>query len=524
MTIWYCLLPGDALRSLPLVLWSFAALIACQSADRDVVDTSEVTYVSLGDRPSAFETREAPSPSGDPAPREQRTDPEPSTEPEAPTEAEVPVEGEANDDRPVEEPPLSMDEPSGVGPTRYPSDVVHSPLTAPVVENLRTIAALDEGLRDDVFAKIGASSLDSSRSLTCFAGEHVDRDLMSLEALDALDLFLGGDAGGEDPFSRDALSAISGKTAAWVISGEPSPLAQELALTQARFGLIEYGTNDMHMGATYASALWGFGDALWTLTDALIVQGVIPVLHTNRRRLDSASADRWVDTYNAVIRGMAQGRQVPFLNQHALLADLPDHGLGGDGLHMSTYTEGGAARTCRFHDEAMQHGYNTRNLATVETLARLTAVVTDGYDAPDVGEVMAGEGTLGSPFIVDGLPFSALRDTTQSAQSHLDVYTGCGADQDESGPEHIYRLVLTETTRLRALVIDQGEVDIDLHLLDETASVQGCLARHDRLWEGTLGPGAYHFSLDTYVSSGVSRSGEYLFVLVACDPDDGACD
>ncbi|MDP6947285.1 MAG: SGNH/GDSL hydrolase family protein, partial [Myxococcota bacterium] len=284
--------------------------------------------------------------------------------------------------------------------------------------------------------------------------------------------------------------------------GEPSPLSQELDLTQARFGLIEYGTNDMHMGATYASAMWGFADALLTLTDTLIVQGVIPVLHTNRARLDSASADRWVETYNAVIRGVAQGRQVPFLNQFTLLADLPDFGLGSDGLHMSTYKEGGKSRTCRFHDEAMQHGYNVRNLATVEALARLTAVVTDGYDAPDDGEVMSGQGTLAAPYVIEGLPFSAMRNTLHSDPSHLDVYTGCGATQDESGPEDLYRLVLEETTRLRALVIDQGEVDVDLHLLDETATTAGCLARHDRLWEGTLGPGTYYFSLDTYVSAG----------------------
>jgi len=476
-----------------LALVALAALGACQGVDREAVDTRGVNYVAVGEERSGFETR-TPSPDRDPEPDR----------------------GQA-----VEPPLVEVEAPSG--PTRYPSDVVHSPLTAHVVENLRAIASLDLERRDDVFAKIGASSLDSSRTLTCFATEYVDRELMEAESLDALDLFLTGDAGGEDPFSRDAISAVAGKTAAWVIGGDPSPLDQELALTQARFGLIEYGTNDMHMGSTYASAMWGFADALITLTDTLIVQGVIPVLHTNRARLDSASADRWVETYNAVIRGVAQGRQVPLLDQFVLLEALPDYGLGGDGLHMSTYKEGGSSRTCRFHDEAMAFGYNVRNLATVAALARLTAVVTDGLDAPDVGTILPGEGTLGAPYLIEGLPFSAMRNTLDSGQSALDVYAGCGADQDESGPEHLYRITLEQATRLRALVIDQAGVDVDLHLLDETASEAGCLARHDRLWEGTLDPGTYTFALDTFVSAGEPKPGEYLFVLVACHPEDGAC-
>jgi len=412
-----------------------------------------------------------------------------------------------------------------VGPSRYPTDRVHSPLTAYVVENLRAIAAIDETRQDDVFAKIGASSLDSSRMLTCFAGDEVDRALMSAESVDALDLFLGGDAGGEDPFSRDAISAVSGKTAAWVIDGDPSPLEQELSETHPRFGLIEYGTNDMGMGSTYGSAMIPFADALVTLVDTLIFAGVIPVLHTNRARLDSVSADQWVETYNAVIRGVAQGRQVPLLDQFGLLEPLPDFGLGSDGLHMSAYKEDGVPQTCRFHTEGLTYGYNARNLATMDALARLTSVITDGLDALDASPgVSLGDGTLGSPFVIDGLPFTAMRNTEDSSQAHLDTYSGCAADQDESGPEHIYQLTLDSPTRLRALVLDQGEVDVDIHLLNETATVEGCMARHDRLWEGTLGAGTYYFSLDTYVSAGVAKPGEYLFVLVTCHPDDVACD
>jgi hypothetical protein len=490
------------------------ALVGCHDEGQAPIDVSGVTYASAA-RDDA-----------------ERSEPIEGTSPEVPMDASG-GEGQTNDGAASPHDGLTEDiGPDGVewgaataGPTRYPADSVHSPLTAHVVENLRAIAAIDEGLQDDVFAKIGGSSLDSPRMLACFAGEHVDRALMGASAEDTLDLFLGGDAGGGDPFSRDALSAVSGKTAAWAIDGDPSPLEQELEVTHPRFGLIEYGTNDMGMGSTYASAMLGFADALVTLVDTLILQGVIPVLHTNRVRLDSTSADRWVETYNAVIRGVAQGRQVPLLDQFTLLESLPDFGLGSDGLHMSTYQEDGVPRTCRFHEDAMSYGYNVRNLATMDALARLTAALTDGLDAPDTSAgAMQGDGTLGSPFVINGLPFTAMRDTQDSTQAHFDTYSGCAAEQDESGPEHVYKLTLDAPTRLRALVLDQGAVDVDLHLLNETATVQGCMARHDRLWEGTLGAGTYYFSLDTFVSAGVPKPGEYLFVLVRCHPDDDACD
>ncbi|MGB0592124.1 MAG: SGNH/GDSL hydrolase family protein [Myxococcota bacterium] len=500
----------------PLLLAVCAVWLACHDDGVAEIDVSGVNYASAGS--SQYDVT-VPATSPEDAtpgePRETDTADEPRDE-----------DGSVTPDIPTEPSVADADEfpEEGPGPTRYPSDRVHSPLTPHVVENLRTIAAMDDALQDDVFAKVGASSLDSPQMLTCFAGEHVDRELMSPPSEDTLDLFLGGDAGGEDPFSRDALSAVSGKTAAWAIAGDPSPLDEELAITRARFGLVEYGTNDMGMGTTYASAMPGFADALVSLVDSLIMAGVIPVLHTNRARLDSASAALWVGTYNAVIRGVAQGRQIPLLDQHLLFEDLPDYGLGSDGLHMSAYTEAGAQRTCRFSDEALSYGYNARNLATIDALARLTAVVTDGLDAPDQGAGPLGDGSLGSPYVIDQLPFTAMRNTEDSLQAALDVYSGCAADQDESGPEHLYQLVLSEPARLRAMVLDQGEVDIDLHVLNDTATEAGCMARHDRLWEGTLGAGTYYFSLDTYVSAGVPKPGEYLFVLARCHPDDDACD
>jgi hypothetical protein len=100
----------------------------------------------------------------------------------------------------------------------------------------------------------------------------------------------------------------------------------------------------------------------------------------------------------------------------------------------------------------------------------------------------------------------------------LDVYSGCGSLADESGPEQIYRLELTEPTPIRALVLDRAGVDVDIHLLDDSGSEAGCLARDDFMIERTLPAGVYYFALDTYVDGqGVELSGDYTFVLLACE-------
>jgi hypothetical protein len=301
-------------------------------------------------------------------------------------------------------------------------------------------------------------------------------------------------------------------------------LGTEIAAISPLFALVHYGANDMQMGTTYQTAIWSFGDHLLSLTDQLIDQGIIPVLSTISPRLDLDDAYLWVPTYCAVIRGAAQGRQVPLMDVHYAVQDLPGYGLSGDGLHPSTYKENGAARPCNFTEAGLEHGYNMRNLTQCQALRSLKESVLDGWEAQESAPILEGDGSAESPFVISDLPFTDLRSTTDSNHSEMDVYFGCDAAQDESGPEYLYRLELDVPTSLRALVFDRGEVDIDLHLLDYTASEEGCIERNHKLIERTLSPGQYHFSLDTFVNnSGIPLSGEYLFVLLACEEGDPDC-
>jgi hypothetical protein len=395
-------------------------------------------------------------------------------------------------------------------------------VTPYVADHIREIlGAGSDTLQSDVFMKVGASSTVSHSTLYCFVEDPVDLGPhTSLQS--ALDFFLGGDADGTTPFDRETIAARSGHTAMWVVEGDPSPLEEESVAIQPRFAIIHYGTNDMGMGSTYLSAMWGFHEAMMSMIDGLIEDGIVPVLTGISHRGDSASANQWVETYNAVIRGMAQARQVPFIDLHLAMDDLDGFGLAGDGIHLEGYSGG----PCVLTEDGLGHGYNRRNLIVLQALNRLYQVGVLGVESLDEAQApMAGAGSPSDPYEVTDLPLSDSRDTRDSSSTSLSLYSGCESDSDESGPEVVYRLTLEESTRIRAIVADRGETDIDIHLLDATATEGGCIARDHNSLEGTLEPGTYHLVLDSWVDAdGGVRAGEYQLMVVECHPDDSACD
>jgi hypothetical protein len=256
------------------------------------------------------------------------------------------------------------------------------------------------------------------------------------------------------------------------------------------------------------------------LLDLLIDAGIVPVVFGISRRLDSESADLWVQSYNAVGRGLAQARAIPFIDLRLALEPLPGYGISGDGLHLESFPDG----PCIFSPEGLTHGYNVRNLIALELLDRMRHTLVLDEQIGDSSSYLQGLGDLDDPLTIPSLPFTDSNSTVDGPSLMLDVYSGCGALADESGPEQIYRLELAEPTPIRAIVLDRAGVDIDVHLLDDSGSEQGCLARDDFMIEQTLDPGIYYFALDTYVDGqGVEQSGEYTFVLLACEAGDTDC-
>src|SRR5690606_35465773 len=133
-----------------------------------------------------------------------------------------------------------------------------------------------------------------------------------------------------DSFARTSQAARIGWSAWQTLSGTPSPLARELAATEARFALVQFGTNDIEIGK-----LHHFADKLFDVVDFAIARGTIPIVFTIPPRRDRKDAAIWVPRYNAVIRGIAQARQVPLVDYHREMLRLPGVGLGKDGIHPS---------------------------------------------------------------------------------------------------------------------------------------------------------------------------------------------
>ena len=414
-------------------------------------------------------------------------------------------------------------------PTRYPADTTLSPISPFVAATLQDIASRDLSTDAHVFMKAGASGTVSKSLLNCFAGlpdafHTVDLDGRN-ELQSTIDWFRQGDAAGTTPFDRATLCAEVGRTASWAISGSPSPVDQEIAALHPRFAVVNYGTNDMQMGTTYRSALYPFYESFTTLIDQVLDAGIVPIISGLGPRADSDSAARWVPTYNAVTRGIAEARQVPYLNMFVAYVELPGMGLSSDGLHGNVYASGGQTMPCVFHADGLEYAYNTRNLATLTALHWMQSVVNDDVPAPDATVApVAGAGVTDDPYIIDALPFTHASDTSKTAQSSFDAYPTCDNGQDESGPEHAYRLQLASETAVRIALLDDGAgVDVDIHLLGDQLSPDSCISRADRMIERTLPAGTYHLVVDTFVSGGEPAAGSYLLVVIECEPGDPDC-
>ena len=294
-----------------------------------------------------------------------------------------------------------------------------------------------------------------------------------------------------------------------MLAGAPSPLDQELSAITPRLATVMYGTNDVGFANPDS-----FGRNLFTIADALLAQGIVPILSSVPPRDDSTTADAWVPRYNLVVRGVAQARGVPFVDLHRELLPLPAHGLAGDGVHLNVYAPSGA-RGCVLTTAGLQYGSNVRNLVTLEALARAADALAS-RPAPDAtAPVRTGDGSQPRPIVIDALPFVDVRDTRTAGSSNIDRYPGCSSTADEAGPEVLYRLDLAQPTTVRAFVVSLGSSDVDVHLLADPPSGAACLLRNDKVIVTTLQPGRYWLSLDTYVSAGTPKPGEYLVAVLA---------
>lgn len=387
-------------------------------------------------------------------------------------------------------------------PEPYVPGPAHSPLTPYVVESLRAVRA--RGAHDDaVFAKVGDSITVSNQFLHCFDGSTVELDGRPLQPV--LDHFAAGDAAGSSPFGRESLAAVVGWHAGRALEGSPTPLDQEVGALDPSFALVMFGSNDIGI-----VAFEDYANNLLDIADRLLDEGIVPIFSTFPPRGDDATVNAEVPFWNLAVRAVAEARQVPLVDLHGALVDLPAFGLGPDDLHPSSFASG----ACVLTSEALGDGYNVRNLLTAEALARVHSIFVDGGAAPDApGAPLIGAGTHDDPWVIDRLPFTHSASTLFSEERRLSLYSGCASDANESGPELVYRLELDAPATLRLNVFDRGETDIDLHVLSALEE-RACVARAHREIEVSLAAGTHWVVLDTFVGAR-ELAGEYLLTIGA---------
>jgi hypothetical protein len=135
-----------------------------------------------------------------------------------------------------------------------------------------------------------------------------------------------------------------------------SPLTCEFRLHNPSVAIIMFGTNDM-LALTSSQ----FDYYLRRIVRETIDAGIIPILSTFPRHL--AFPDRSI-TFNQIVVLVAQDFDVPLINLWLALEPLPNHGVSGDGFHLSGTMQAAGA----FTEVNLHYGYTMRNLVTLQAL------------------------------------------------------------------------------------------------------------------------------------------------------------
>jgi hypothetical protein len=435
---------------------------------------------------------------------------------------------------------------TSTGPILYPTDALHSPITASVANILRSIAAAVPTRNTHNFLKAGdpimGDALGSPNQVIqgdffgCVESAAPVKDLGAYASLQAtIDYFHQGNVAGRTPFAHVSQCTRENLTSWDLLSQKLLP--PEIADTNPSLGFVMFGSVDIGNGGTFTPSPQGdwvkfrdYAQAMLDIEDALIAAGVVPVLLSMPPRLSNGAPIVQVPTFVALTRAIAQGRQTPFVDFNQPMQKLADKGLESDGLHITQYEVSGSARNCVFTDEGLKHGYNLMNLLGLQALERVKKVMADGATSLETSApALAGQGTPDGPFEIPALPFSDLRDLAKASARALESYTGCG-NTKEAGGEYIYRWNAASSTRVRAVVIDKKGSPVPAHVyhLAGAPTAASCVASQSSnpasggLSAGTLTAGTHYFAVDS-VAVPAGRAAEYMLVVIECDATDNTC-
>ncbi|MGE3672335.1 MAG: SGNH/GDSL hydrolase family protein [Polyangiaceae bacterium] len=377
-------------------------------------------------------------------------------------------------------PSAAVQPPAAAGPVRYGSGAIHSPIPGAQIAAWKKMWAAHPGLRADRFIKVGDSVTASGDTLYCVPRK---QSLKALEAqhpeVFAVAEYFGATQKYGGSFGHESQAAVVGWSAWNAIDGVKNHLWREQTSMNAQIALVQFGTNDIEIGA-----LHHYADKLFDLVEQLERAGTLPVLYTIMRRADRAKAGREVPRYNAVIRGVATALQAPLIDYHAALEPLPKHGLSGDGIHPSTYQGPAGRDPCDFTEQGLKFGYNLRNWLTLQALERLHHVQLGKYSEDSV-VAWSGDGSSKAPWVAAELPLIDFQPLERPLEP-----SAC----DPSRAQGVsYRVKIERAGRYRLLGFDRG-LESDVSIYDE-AQPDACVGHDERKLVLDLKPGGYRVEL-----------------------------
>ncbi len=169
-----------------------------------------------------------------------------------------------------------------------------------------------------------------------------------------------------ESLAQDSLAAYDGLVTSAVLDpifanpdacmpGE-SPLRCEYRVRQSSMAIIMFGAQDLLFTSTE-----DFDRNLRQIIHETIEAGVIPILSTF-----PGNTSMWAKSleFNRIVVQIAVDYDIPLMNLWLALENLPNHGLGPDGRHLSVPLTTSGDLT----GDNLQRGYTMRNLVTLQTL------------------------------------------------------------------------------------------------------------------------------------------------------------
>jgi hypothetical protein len=230
------------------------------------------------------------------------------------------------------------------------------------------------GLHSNVFAKLGDSITESGSFLQDIGhGWHSLGSWTRLENVVRYFRARSFSSNSENnSFSRGSRAAAAGWTAGALLNTDTGAPAvdTELEQTHAAFALLMVGTNDAER-----STVEQYRTRFEEVIQHVEARHVVLVLSTIPDHHGTPEAHAKALEINELIRRTAHEKHLPLLDYWAALQGLPHQGISDDNVHPSVYSVRDNVSACVFTDQALQFGYNVRNLTALLMFERLMQVL-----------------------------------------------------------------------------------------------------------------------------------------------------